>query len=110
MKKAGWLLILISAGVVFYNLVIAKYQNEREMNEHPFRTLFSLGDNLKGRYSFAPPFTDFEIFIIGVGIGGIVLAVIGHQQEEKEYSAQREREIREANARKLAETTEDKSA
>ncbi len=76
MKKAGWILILISAAVIFYNVVIVKSQNETQVKEHPFVTLFSGGSNLKQGYTFEAPYTGFEVFIIAMGIGGIVMVVI----------------------------------
>ena len=81
MKKAGWILILIAASVVFYNVVIVKVFNERQENEHPIVTLLSGGSNLKPGYTFEPPYSGFEIFILAIGIGGIVLVVIGSKEK-----------------------------
>jgi hypothetical protein len=92
MKQAGWLMIAIAAVVIFYNAVIVRNQNERIASEHPWQTLFSGGENLKKGYTFAPPYSGFEIFIFAIGIGGVVLAFIGHQQEQKAAEEQRRRE------------------
>lgn len=77
MKKAGWLLILISAVVIFYNLVVVRNYNQQQVNDHPFVTLFSGGENLKRGYTFRPPYSNFEIFILALGIGGVALVIIG---------------------------------
>jgi hypothetical protein len=81
MKKAGWILIVISAVVIFYNVVIVKNYNEQQVNDHPIATLFSGGSNLKQGYTFGPPYSGFEIFILAIGIGGIVLVNIGKTKE-----------------------------
>jgi len=83
MKQAGWILIAIAAVVIFYNAVIVPSHNEQELNNHPWKTLFSFGENLKKGYTFRPPYSGFETFILAVGISGIVLACVGHQQEQK---------------------------
>ncbi len=81
MKTAGWILILISAAVIFYNVVIVRGYNEQQTNDHPVVTLLSGGSNLKESYSFEPPYSGFEIFIIALGIGGILLVVIGSKEK-----------------------------
>jgi hypothetical protein len=81
MKIAGWILILIAAAFIFYNVVVVEGYNDQQINDHPIATLFSGGSNLKGGYSFAPPYSGFEIFIIAMGIGGIVLVAIGSQKK-----------------------------
>jgi hypothetical protein len=83
MKKTGWILILISAAVIFYNVVIVKNYDEHQLNDHPFATFFSGGENLKHGYTFTPPYTGFEIFILAMGIGGIVLVVIESNRSSK---------------------------
>jgi hypothetical protein len=80
MKKAGWILILISAAVIFYNVVIVKGYNNQQINDHPIATLFSGGSNLKYEYTFTPPYSLFEIFILAMGIGGVVMVVIASNQ------------------------------
>jgi ABC-type multidrug transport system permease subunit len=76
MKKAGWILIFISAAIIFYNVVIAKNYNQQQLKDHPFATLFSGGSNLKYEYTFVPPYSSFEVFVLAMAIGGIVLVLI----------------------------------
>ena len=83
MKVFGWLLIIISGGVIFLHTVIYAASNEQTMKEHPFKTLFSGGENLIKRYTFTPPLEPFEIFIYALGIIGIILLIIGYMRQEK---------------------------
>ena len=83
LKKAGWWLIAISAVVIFYNAVMVRRYNERKMENHPIETVLTFGSNLKNRYTFLPPYTGFEVLIIGLGIAGIALVVAGRNQESK---------------------------
>jgi len=77
MKSAGWILALLAATVVFYNIVVVKHFNEQQENEHPFAMFFSGGSNLKQVYTFEPPFTGFETLIIAMGVVGVVSILIG---------------------------------
>jgi len=43
------------------------------VQEHPWITLFSSGENLKPSYTFRPPYTGFEITVIAAGIIGVAL-------------------------------------
>ena len=83
MKILGWLLIIISGGVIFLHTVIYAASNEQTMKEHPFQTIFSGGENLIKRYTFTPPLQPFEIFIYALGIIGIVLLIIGYMRQDK---------------------------
>ena len=83
MKVFGWLLIIISGGVIFLHTVIYAASNEQTMKEHPFQTIFSGGENLIKRYTFTPPLQPFEIFIYALGIIGIVLLIIGYMRQDK---------------------------
>jgi hypothetical protein len=76
MKAAGWILIVIAATVILWNVVIVKNYNQQQISDHPIATLFSGGSNLKQGYTFEPPYSDFEVFIMAMGIGGIVLVAI----------------------------------
>ena len=80
MKSAGWILALLAATVVFYNIVVVKHFNEQQENEHPFAMFFSGGSILKRGYTFEPPYTGFEIFIIAMGVVGVVLIAIGSKK------------------------------
>ncbi len=82
MKKAGWILTIISALVIIYNVFIIPYQNRRSFEEHPFVTVFSSGANLKRYYTFLPPFTIFEFVIIALGVIGVALIVAGIMDKE----------------------------
>jgi hypothetical protein len=84
MKRAGWILIVISAAVIFYNVIILSDQNERLAKERPLETLVSLGTNLKPAYSFTAPYDPFEIFIFVLGVGGVVMIVVGNSQNRTE--------------------------
>ena len=83
MKILGWLLVIISAGVIFLHTVIYAAINEQTMKEHPFQTVFTGGNNLIKRCTFAPPLEPFEIFIYALGIIGIILIIVGYMRSEK---------------------------
>ena len=87
MKNAGWFLVVVSAVIIFWNVVIIKRQNEREANAHPWVTLFSLGVNLKPSYTFTPPLTMFEGIVYGMGIIGVCLIFLGEDKKEKSEDA-----------------------
>jgi len=69
MKIIGWIMAIVAGLIILYNVTTSK-ENERQMNEHPFVTLFSGGSNLKQAYTFTPPYTGFEITVIAVGVIG----------------------------------------
>lgn len=83
MKSFGWFLILISASIIFYNLELVK-NNEREMKEHPYKTIFLGGSNLKQAYTFTSPYTDFEIGVIVTGVVGLFLAFSGDSKKRED--------------------------
>ncbi len=83
MKFLGWLMVIISAGVIFLHTVIYAASNEQTMKEHPFQTAFSGGNNLIKRYTFTTPLEPFEIFIYALGIIGIILIIVGYMRSEK---------------------------
>ena len=99
MKAAGWTLIAIAGAVIFYNVVVLKEYNRRQVQDSPLLTIFSGGANLAPRYSFTPPYDAFEIFIFGVGITGIVLLVLGYHQERKARDEEARREDEEEKGR-----------
>lgn len=84
MKSAGWFLAVLSAVIIFWNVVIIERQNEREFSAHPWVTLFSGGANLKTGYTFKPPLTMFECIVYGIGIIGVCLIIIGGDKKEKQ--------------------------
>ena len=83
MKVFGWLLVIISGGVIFLHTVIYAASNEQTMKEHPFKTAFSGGSNLIKRYTFAPPLQPFEIFIYALGIVGIILLIVAYSRQRE---------------------------
>ena len=84
MKILGWLLIIISGGVIFLHTVIYAEINEQTKKDHPFETIFSGGSNLIERYTFAPPLSPFEVFIYALGIIGIILLIIGYTRQQED--------------------------
>ena len=83
MKSAGRFLVVLSAVIIFWNVVIIERQNERELSAHPWVTLFSSGANLKSCYTFTPPLTMFECMVYGMGIIGVCLIIIGGDKKEE---------------------------
>ena len=71
-KFFGWLLVACSGLTILYN-VVQTHENERQVEEHPFFTFFSGGENLKRAYTFLPPYTGFEVTIIAVLIIGAII-------------------------------------
>ena len=81
-KLFGWFLVGCSGLTILYN-VVQNHENERQVNEHPFVTLFSGGENLKHAYNFLPPYTGFETIVIAVLIiGGIVIFTSAKQRKD----------------------------
>lgn len=76
MKIIGWVMAIIAAIVIIYN-VATTAENEATMRDHPWITMFSGGANLKKAYTFTPPYTGFEITIISIGVTGVGLIVFG---------------------------------
>ncbi|MBO4648741.1 MAG: hypothetical protein J5806_11365 [Lentisphaeria bacterium] len=77
----GWLLVIISGGVIFLHTVVYPAINEQTIKEHPVKTVFSGGSNLIKHYSFTPPLESFEIFIYALGI--ILLFIAYSTRKEK---------------------------
>ena len=73
-------MIIVAVLVIIYN-VATTADNQRQMNDHPFITVFSGGANLKPAYTFAPPYTGFEVTIIAVGLIGIGIIVFAPSRE-----------------------------
>jgi hypothetical protein len=70
MKGFGWIMAIVAGLIILYNVATTK-ENERQVKEHPWSTLFSGGSNLKRAYSFTPPYTGFEITVIAAGAIGV---------------------------------------
>jgi len=58
MKVVGWIMIIVAGLIVLYN-VLTTMENERQMNDHPWITVFSGGSNLA-----KPPYTGFVITVL----------------------------------------------
>ena len=55
--------------------------NEARVNNHPFETILSGGANLsKAAYTFLPPWTGFEIFVLSTGALGAILMYYGSKE------------------------------
>ena len=83
MKKAGWTSIAISVVVIIYNVVIVNHYNNEQVANHPFITLLSGGANLKDGYTFEPPYSAFEVFIMALGVAGVVILLISKDRNSK---------------------------
>lgn len=82
MKLLGFLMVLI-AGIVIICNVITSNENERTIQESPWTTLLSGGANLKTCYTFTPPYTGFEVFIMAVGGLGLVFLCLPRNKKSK---------------------------
>ncbi len=80
MRILGLLFTIISGMTILVNLGTSA-ENEKIARESPFTTLLSGGSNLKEAYTFAPPFTGFEVFILILGVLGIALMVFGGKKK-----------------------------
>ena len=80
-KTAGWIMVIISVLIILYN-VVQHQENVRQVNEHPWITLFSGGANLKQAYAFTPPYTGFEITVIAVGVIGAIMIFTAKPKKE----------------------------
>ena len=86
MKILGFFLVMIAAVIIFYNTVIIPQENEHKRRTQPIKTILSLGTNLKDRYTFKPPYTGFEIFVVITGIVGCVMLFWPTNKNEKQSS------------------------
>jgi hypothetical protein len=72
-KSIGWLLVICSGLTIVYNVAQVHF-NKQQVEEHPFATVLTGGENLKPAYTFLPPYTGFEVVVITVLIvGGIII-------------------------------------
>lgn len=76
-RKLGYVLVLVAGGIIFFNVVIRGIQNRRRWEEHPVRTLWTGGGNLEQRHDFQPPYSGFEVSIIGLAVFGLACVVLG---------------------------------
>jgi hypothetical protein len=82
MKTVGWILTIVTGLIIFYN-VLQSHENVKQVEEHPWTTLFSDGANLKPSFTFTPPFTPFELTVIAGGVIGVVLIISGGSRAER---------------------------
>lgn len=80
MKSIGWIMAIL-AGVIILRNVDATAENERKANEQPWTTIFSGGSNLKKAYSFTPPYSGFEMIVIGMGLVGVSIIIFAPSKD-----------------------------
>ena len=80
-KVVGWVLAVGSGLIILYN-VVQSHEDQRQIEEHPFITILSGGENLKGAYTFLPPYTGFEIVVIAVLVIGAIMIYTAKQTTE----------------------------
>lgn len=74
-------LVTVTAGLtVLYNVVQTAY-NQQQIQENALGTFLSGGANLKHSYSFTPPYTGFEVVVLGVLALGVLLALFGGRKD-----------------------------
>ncbi|MDT8392076.1 MAG: hypothetical protein RRC34_16360 [Lentisphaeria bacterium] len=81
-KIAGWIMVVIAGLIILANVVDSKY-NVRQVEDHPWITLFSGGKNLKECYTFKPPYTGFEITVIAAGVIGVIMIFTAPPKKEE---------------------------
>lgn len=77
MKIAGWILTILAAIVIIYN-VVTYNQYIEDSNENPFNYLFK---EQPVAYSFRGPFTNFELLIMAIGLTGIIFLAISYSKK-----------------------------
>lgn len=82
MKVIGWIMAIVAGLIILYN-VKTSMENERQLDDHPWITIFSGGANLKESYTFRPPYTGFEITVITAGVIGVALIAFGPGSDNK---------------------------
>lgn len=82
MKTIGWILVILAGIVIFYNVSVVPRYNEYQVQEHPFKTIFSGGSNLKKGYTFRPPFTGFEVVVVASALAGLVMIIISTAHDQ----------------------------
>jgi hypothetical protein len=70
MKTVGWIVTIVAGLIILYN-VLQYHENIKQVEAHPWITVFSGGDNLKRSYSFTPPYTAFELTVSAGGVIGV---------------------------------------
>lgn len=81
-QTVGWIMMIVAGLIIVYN-VSQHHDNEQQIADHPWITLFSGGQNLKLAHTFTLPYTKFEIIVVAVGIIGIVMSFSGSPAKEE---------------------------
>jgi hypothetical protein len=76
MKIIGWIMVIIVGLIIFYN-VSQSHENAKQIEEHPWTTILSGGENIKPAYTFMPPYSAFELTVMAGGVIGVVLIICG---------------------------------
>jgi len=76
MKLFGFMLVLV-AGMIMSVNVYRNHQNQKEIENHPVKTVLSMGENLKPAYTFTAPYSNFEITVMGTLVLGFIFMMIG---------------------------------
>lgn len=74
MKIIGWIMVIIVGLIIFYN-VSQSHDNAKQIEEHPWTTILSSGENIKPAYTFMPPYSAFELTVMAGGAIGVVLII-----------------------------------
>lgn len=75
-RLIGLAVTAIAGLTVIYNVVQTAY-NQQQIEENALGTFLSGGANLKHSYSFTPPFTGFEVVVLGVLGIGVLMMIFG---------------------------------
>jgi hypothetical protein len=75
-RAIGFVVAAIAGLTILYNVSQTAY-NHKQMNEAPVTTILSGGANLSHAYSFAPPYTGFEITILAMLGIGVAMVIFG---------------------------------
>ena len=84
-RLIGFLVTAIAGLTILYNVSQSAF-NQRQINEAPITTILSGGANLSHAYTFAPPFTGFEITVMAVLVLGVVMLAFGGGSKSRALS------------------------
>lgn len=77
MRAIGSVLTLLAVAIIAFNVFFAPAYNEQQMNENPWTTVLSGGENLQKAYTFRPPLSSFELFVYGMALVGGLIVLFG---------------------------------
>ena len=81
MKIIGWIMVIIVGLIIFYN-VSQSHENAKQIEENPWTTLLSGGENIKPAYTFMPPYSPFELTVMAGGVIGVVLILCSRSSKK----------------------------